>query len=172
MANINLSNLFKRQQTITSNVDSNIKFNQPSEVSELFSDYKLDLSFNENKTNLLAANDTSKDVEKIINEQAVLNSLKNILNTKFCSRLLDPSISFDLRSYLFDEITEAKAFFIGYDLNHMLPLYEPRIKVVNVEVTAYYSSDAYSIDLYLLIPAINKEVKLSSILNEDGFSFT
>jgi phage baseplate assembly protein W len=172
MANINLSKLFKRQQSITSEVDSNIKFNQPLKVEESFSDYKLDLSFNGDKTNILNANSSGKDIQKIVNEDAVLNSLKNILNTKFCSRLLNPGISFDLRAYLFEGITEAKAFFIGYDLTQLLPCYEPRIKVVNVDVTAYYNEDAYAIDLYILIPSINKEVKLSSILNQDGFSFT
>lgn len=172
MANINLNKLFRTPQQITSEVDSNIKFNQPQEVKELYSDYKLDLSFYENKTNLLNSEETSIDVEKIINEEAVLNSLKNILNTKFYSRLLDPEMNFDLRSYLFEDLTEAKAFFIGYDLVHLLPIYEPRVNITNVDVKAYYQADAYVIDLYISIPAIKKDVKLSSVLNGDGFTFT
>ena len=172
MANINLNKLFRTPQQITSEVDSNIKFNQPQEVKELYSDYKLDLSFYENKTNLLNSEETSIDVEKIINEEAVLNSLKNILNTKFYSRLLDPEMNFDLRSYLFEDLTEAKAFFIGYDLVHLLPIYEPRVNITNVDVNAYYQADSYVIDLYISIPAIKKDVKLSSVLNGDGFTFT
>ena len=172
MANINLNKLFRTPQQITSEVDSNIKFNQPQEVKELYSDYKLDLSFYENKTNLLNSEETSIDVEKIINEEAVLNSLKNILNTKFYSRLLDPEMNFDLRSYLFEDLTEAKAFFIGYDLVHLLRIYEPRVNITNVDVKAYYQADAYVIDLYISIPAIKKDVKLSSVLNGDGFTFT
>ena len=45
MANIDLSRLFKKQQEIVSEVDTNIKFNQPQNVNELYSDYKLDLNF-------------------------------------------------------------------------------------------------------------------------------
>lgn len=172
MANINLNEILKKRQTITSEVDSSIKFNQPQRVNELYSDFKLDLEFNENKTPLLNGEDTSLDVRKIVNEDSVINSLKNILNTKFYSRLLNPDMNFDLRSYLFEELTEAKAFFIAYDINHLLPFYEPRIKITNVDVTAYYNDDAYVINLSIEIPSVNKEIKLSSILDGDGFSFT
>lgn len=172
MANIDLNSLFKKQQLITSEVDTNIEFNQPQKVNELYSDFKLDLALNENKTPILNGDTTSNDIIKIVNEESVLNSLKNILNTKFYSRLLNPEMNFDLRSYLFEELTEAKAFFIGYDIIHLLPAYEPRAKITNVKVTAYYSSDAYVIDLSISIPSIKKDVKLSSILTGDGFTFT
>ena len=91
---------------------------------------------------------------------------------KFYSRLLDPDINFDLRSYLFEELTESKAFFIGYDLVHLLPIYEPRVNISNVEVKAYYESDAYEILLHIYIPSIKKNIKLSTVLNGDGFTFT
>lgn len=172
MANINLSKLFQKPQSVQSEVDSDIKLNQSAVSDSLYSDYKLDLSFHENKSNLLNSSDTSIDIEKITNEEAVLNSLRNILNTKFYSRLLDPEVNFDLRSYLFEELTESKAFFIGYDLTHLLPIYEPRVRISNVEVKAYYEADAYEILLYVYIPAIEKNIKLSTVLNGDGFIFT
>lgn len=172
MANINLSKLFKKEQPIVSEVDSSIKFNQQINSEEIYSDYKLDLNFYENKTKIPNTKETAIDVEKIINEEAIINSLKNILNTKFYSRLLNPDMNFDLRSYLFEELTEAKAFFIGYDISNLLPLYEPRIDVSDVKVAAYYQNDAYVVDLTISIPSMQKEVKLSSILNEDGFIFT
>jgi phage baseplate assembly protein W len=172
MANINLNELFKKQQQIVSEVDSNIKFNQPQNVEEIYSDYKLDLNFYENKTNTLNTQETSLDVEKIVNEEAVINSLKNILNTTFYSRLLNPDMNFDLRTYLFEDLTESKAFFIGYDISNLLPVYEPRVVVSNVKVTAYYEDDTYKIDLSIGIPTLKKEIKLSSVLNSDGFIFT
>lgn len=172
MANINLNDLFKKRELVTSQVDTNIQFNQPQKVNELYSDFKLDLETEENKTPMLNGDNTTKDIKKIVNEDSVLNSLKNILNTKFYSRLLNPEMNFDLRSYLFEELTEAKAFFIGYDIIHLLPAYEPRVKITNVKVTAYYSSDAYVIDLSISIPSIKKDIKLSSVLSGDGFTFT
>lgn len=172
MANINLNEIFIAQEPIKSKVDSNIKLSQNIPVTEVYSDVKLDLDINEYKTPALNGEATTYDISKIINEESVLNSLKNILNTKYYSRLLNPDMNFDLRSYLFEELTEAKAFFIGYDIIHLLPAYEPRVKITNVEVVAYISSDAYMINLSVAIPSINKEVKLSSVLSGDGFSFT
>ena len=172
MANIDLNEIFAPKVTVKSKVDSNIEIVQNISANELYSDVDLDLNIGEYKTPILNSEKTSYDLSKITNEESVLTALKNVLNTKFYSRLLNPDMNFDLRSYLFEDLTEAKAFFIGYDIIHLLPAYEPRVKVTNVEVIAYISSDAYMINLSVAIPSINKEVKLSSILSGDGFSFT
>lgn len=172
MANINLRNVFKQQPNTVSKVDSNIKLNQKSENTILYSDIKLDLTFNEDNSGLLNSDTTNKDLALITNEKSILNALKNILNTKFYSRILNPDINFDLRTYLFEELTEAKAFFIGYDISNLLPTYEPRVIINNVEVTAYIASDAYLINLSIFVPSINKNMKLSSVLSGDGFTFT
>lgn len=172
MANINLKNVFKQETPAASKVDSNIKLNQQATTASLYSDLKLDLSFHENKSGLLDSDITSKDLEIITNEESVLTALKNILNTKFYSRILNPEMNFDLRTYLFEELTEAKAFFIGYDISNLLPAYEPRVVVSNVDVTAYIANDAYLINLSIYIPSINKNTKLSSVLSGDGFTFT
>lgn len=172
MSNINLNKLFGKSESNSSKVDSNITINKVEEKTEIYSDFKLDLEFDEYKAPMLNGEATSKDIKKIINEDAIIQSLKNILNTKFYSRLLNPDMNFDLRSYLFEDLTEAKAFFIGYDITHLLPVYEPRIAIKNVRVTAYYQSSTYVIDLSILIPSMGKNISLSSILSDDGFSFT
>ena len=172
MANINLNDIFVPTVSVKSKVDSNIQLSQKTAFNEVYSDVKLDLEIGEFKTPILNGEETTYDIEKIYNEDSVINALKNILNTKFYSRLLNPDMNFDLRTYLFEELTEAKAFFIGYDIIHLLPAYEPRVKITNVEVIAYISSDAYMINLDISIPSISKKVKLSSVLTGDGFSFT
>ena len=101
----------------------------------------------ENNARALNSLKTKNDLEKIVNEEAILNSLRNILSTKLYSRLLNPEINFDLRSYLFENITEHKAFFIGYDILSYIPAYEPRVSIKNISVTAYPSDAAYVINL-------------------------
>lgn len=171
MANIDLNKLFAKRFDLSSPVDSEINLNQSPKQDILFSDFKLDLSTNQFKGNNLNSDKTQNDLATIINEESILNSLRNIICTKYGSRLLNPEINFDLRTYLFDELTESKAYFIGYDICTYLPMYEPRISIKKVKVTVYYDSDAYVIDLQLYIPAIDKSIKLSSILNSEGFFF-
>lgn len=172
MANINLNNIFSNNFKTTSPVDSEIKLNREPKKIEVYSDYKLDLSTKMHQGESINSNKTSDDIAKIINEESIINSLRNIMMTKFHSRLLNPEMNFDLRSYLFEEITEAKAFFIGYDISTYLPMYEPRIQIGDIKVVAHYNHDAYVIYMNIFVPSINKNIKLSSILNSDGFSFS
>lgn len=172
MANINLNNLFVKNYSTESKVDSDINLNKEQNKPVIYSDCKFDLTPQVNNGKSINASKTQNDISKIINEESILNSLRNIMLTKFHSRLLNPEMNFDLRSYLFEELTEAKAFFIGYDISTKLPIYEPRIIVGDVKVVAYYNYDTYVIDLAVYIPSIDKSVKLSSILNSDGFSFS
>lgn len=173
MANVNLNNIFKKlnigynQQT--SNVDGDIII--PKEKPSIYSDIKLDLEFKEYSSNILNSKNTSEDINLIINEESVIQSVKNILNTKYTDRLLNPEININMSDYLFENLSEAKAFFIGYDLQQLIPAYEPRVKVSNIRVTAYYNSSTYEISMTITIPSLNKNVKLSSILSIEGFTF-
>ena len=171
MANIDLNKIFVNKKNIVSNIDSNIILNKSIDKSELFSDCKMDLQLSEKTNKSLYSEVVERDLAKITDEEAILQSLRNLINTKYHSRLLNPEINFDLRSYLFENVSEAKAYFIGYDIISFLPIYEPRITVKHVDVKAYYNNDTYSINIEICIPSINKNINLSTILNSDGFSF-
>lgn len=171
MSNIDLNSLFKKKFTVTSPVDSEINLNKPVKNDILYSDVKLDLELSKFEGCALSSKKTSNDINAIINEESILNSLRNVMSTRFHSRLLNPEMNFDLRTYLFEPLNEATAYFIGYNILEELPKYEPRISIKNVKVTAYYNYDTYGIDLEIYIPDINKDVKLSSILNSDGIIF-
>lgn len=171
MANINLNTLFTKNYKTDSKVDSDINLNKETKEAEIYSDYKLDLTPQMLQGGSINSTVTHNDINKIVNEESILNSLRNIMMTKFQSRLLNPEMNFDLRSYLFEELTEAKAYFIGYDIATYLPMYEPRIIIGDINVVAYYNHDTYVINMNIHIPSINKNIKLSSILNSDGFSF-
>lgn len=171
MANIDLNKIFVNKKNTVSNIDSNIILNKSIDKSELFSDCKMDLQLSEKTNKSLYSEVVERDLAKITDEEAILQSLRNLINTKYHSRLLNPEINFDLRSYLFENVSEAKAYFIGYDIISFLPIYEPRITVKHVDIKAYYNNDTYAINIEICIPSINKNINLSTILNSDGFSF-
>jgi phage baseplate assembly protein W len=171
MANIDLNSLFRKNFKTTSKVDSEIGLNKDTRKKVRYSDFKLDIVPENNEGRSINASKTSKDIALIVDEESILNSLRNIMMTKYHSRLLNPDMNFDLRAYLFEELTEAKAFFIGYDIATYFPMYEPRIQVGNIKVVAHYGWDTYSISMDIFIPSINKNIKLSSLLNSDGFTF-
>ena len=99
MANIDLNKLFANRFTTTSPVDSDINLNKQQKNDILYSDIKLDLKLSDKTSEHLNGKTTNDDLDKIVNEESILNSLRNILATKYHSRLLNPEMNFDLRFF-------------------------------------------------------------------------
>lgn len=169
MANIDLSKVFKNKNDVTSNVAKSILLNKQNTDPEYYSDVKLDLEFGEISESSLNADESNYDLKKIVNEESVITALRNILNTSTCTRLLNPDLAVNMNNYLFEPLTYAKAWFIAYDLCTLIPTYEPRVVISNVTVTPIVNDDSYFITLSLSIPSLSKNIRLSSILNSEGF---
>lgn len=171
MANINLNKYFKKSTDIKSPVDSRIRLNKAETDNEYYGDIRFDMKFNEIKERPLNAKESTKDLQKIVNEESVITALRNIFNTYECSRLLNPEMKFEMKQYLFEPLTTTKAWFLGYDIYNSLPLYEPRVKINSVSVVPYSDQGYYLIRLSIGIPALSDEnFDISSILNSDGYS--
>lgn len=170
MSNINLKKILSNNSNIISNVDSNIKLNKIESTENIvYNDIKLDLNISEYKQPSLNADVSTKDLKTITNEEAIITSLKNIMNTKKCSRLLNPELDFNLSTFLFEPLNESKAWFIGYMLNRMIPEYEPRVTVNSVSININYDQDSYHVSMEIYIPEIEKELIFSTALNSTNF---
>lgn len=171
MANINLNNYFRKSSDIKSPVDSKIQLNKSETDTTKWGDLKLDLEFNEIKERPLNAKESTHDVQRTINEESVIIALRNLFNTHSCSRLLNPELSFNVSQYLFEPLSITNAWFLGYDIEQFFPLYEPRVKIQGVEVIANIKENLYEIILTIGIPDVSgKNLKISSILSQDGFA--
>lgn len=112
------------------------------------------------------------DLQPIYNASAVINSIKNILTTSPGEKLLNPNFGLDLRDYLFEPITETRAFFLGTDLYNGLVSQEPRIEVDSLDIVAVPDDNTYEITLNISIPSLNiNSVSLRGVLNIDGYTF-
>lgn len=170
MANINLEKYFKKSTDIISSVDSKIIIDKKQTDVEFYGDLKLDLQFNEIKEKALNAKESNKDLQKIVNEESVITALKNIFNTRSCSRLLNPEMNIGLEEYLFEPINPIKGWFLGYNIMMTLPRYEPRVKIDNIEIVSHVNEGYYSIKLSISIPNLSDtKVNVSSIFSSDGF---
>lgn len=172
MANIDLNAIYKPLAEKISPVDSNITLNHEKAVDYVYTDLKLDIELSETTEDPINAKPNNNDLRRIVNLECILTSLRNIFNSTFCSRLLDPNIGVDFRSYLFEPITESRAFFIGYDICTIIPIYEPRVTVQNVTVTPYIDEDCYAIRLTLAVPSLDTTISVKSLLNKEGYTLT
>lgn len=171
MANIDLTNYYRSRNQKISAVDSNIVLNKKQTESEIYSDVALDLEFGNIQERSLNAKESNQDLKKVTNKEAVLTSLRNILNTTKFSRLLDPGLEFDLRSYLFERLNTTTAWFIGYEICTRISKYEPRVLINDVNIVIDFENNCYIIELTISIPSLNTTVALSSILDNEGLSF-
>lgn len=170
MANINLNNYFRKTTDIISPVDSKIQLNKNQTDNEYYGDIRLDLDVSELKERELNAMESTKDLQRIVNEESVITALRNIFNTYKGSRLLNPEMAFEIKQYLFEPLTMAKAWFLGYDICQNIPKYEPRVSVTNIVVSANPDNHCYHIKLQVMIPSLNKEINIKSLLNGEGYS--
>lgn len=170
MANINLNNYFRKTTDDVSSVDSKIILNKNETDKEKWGDLKLDLQDKEIKERALNAKESTKDIQRIKNEESVIVALRNIFNTRMYSRLLNPEMNFQIGQYLFEPLSINDAWFLGYDICLQLPLYEPRIRINSINITSLVDQGICQIELDVGIPSISDEsFKIQSILSQDGY---
>lgn len=113
----------------------------------------------------LNAKKNRNDLQRLVDAQSVISSVRNILNTTLCSRLLNPEIQLDISYLLFEPVDKHKAWFIAYKLYIMLPLYEPRVAVSNINIVPRPEESLYDVTLSLTIPSLgNMPIKISDII--------
>lgn len=172
MANIDLRYIYKQSRDKVSPVDSHILLNKAETDNEVYSDLKLDLEYSELKERPLNAKESTRDLLKVTNLDAVRTSLRNILNTKYGSRLLNPDMDFNLSKYLFERLNNNIAYFIGYELCTRITMYEPRVVIDSVTVALDFENDAYNVFLSVQVPSLNATLSLRSVLSQAGYEFT
>jgi phage baseplate assembly protein W len=150
----------------TIDVENSIK------LGYLYKDVMFDLTPSFTNNVELYKDEEQKDLKAIYNAGAVINSIKNILTTSPGEKILNPLFGVDLRDYLFEPVTETRAFFIGTDLYNGLTTQEPRITIERVDIVAVPDESQYEISLSITIPSLNiNNVTLRGVLNNDGYTF-
>jgi len=79
------------------------------------------------------------------NEEAVKQSVVNILSTDRGERPFLPFFGANIRSYLFENFDNVTASLVEEEIRSALLNYEPRVRVTNVEVNAQPNNNALGI---------------------------
>ena len=91
------------------------------------------------------ANPVTGDIALKRDEQAVKQSVINILSTNRGERPFDPDFGANIRNQLFENFDPIVKQLIDDDIRSALRNYEPRVRVLNVQVDA--KPDQNSIDI-------------------------
>jgi len=91
------------------------------------------------------------DVARKVGDDAIIQSMKSLLLTAKYERLMQPEIFSNLRNQLFEPIDNITSSAIGNSIRNVINKYEPRVDLLEVNVTPDYDYQGYSVSLTFFI---------------------
>jgi phage baseplate assembly protein W len=114
-------------------------------------------------------NPITKDLLVQKNEQAVTQSVQNLLNTRFGEKLMDPEVGSKIYEILFEPLDEFSASELQQTIINTINNYEPRVEIINCVVTAENSdSSEVLVDLEYRIVGDTVTINSTFILQRPG----
>jgi phage baseplate assembly protein W len=121
---------------------------------DLFTDFKKDLE----------KSPISSDLTLFKNEDAVKESLKNLILTNRGERLMQPNLGGNIKAMLFENITPATLKLIEEQVRETINLYEPRVDLIDVVVTSNLDDNVVSVQIEFYISSNQQPLTLSIFL--------
>lgn len=109
-------------------------------------------------------NPGNNDIFFKTNEEAVKQSVKNLLMTSPYDRPFNPLLSSQVNELLFEPWSPLTRSSMKKVIKDLLDNYEPRIKLTGLDISNEIDTNAISITLYFTIVNTNKEVTYSILL--------
>jgi phage baseplate assembly protein W len=119
----------------------------------------LDLSF--------IAHPIKKDVNKLVDDMAVINSVKNILSTAHYEKPFQPEIGSNIRKLLFENMDIITATTLKREITQTLDNFEPRVKIMAIQVDPDYDNNSYSVTMSFSIINRTEPVTIQFFLQRD-----
>jgi phage baseplate assembly protein W len=137
----------------------------------LYKDLFLDLTPSVYLNKQLNKQEALKDIAALYDIEAVKNSIVTAFLTAPGDKILNPTYGVDIRKYVFEPIDDFTIDIIKDDIEVSLPLSEPRIDLVNVDVYGDEDENIIYINLQINVPSLGiTGLSLKSELNSSGYS--
>jgi len=120
----------------------------------LFSDFHKDLT----------QNPISEDLALKRDEEAVKESLRNLILTNKGERLMQPLLGGNIRAMLFENNTPATIKFLQEQIKATIEEYEPRASLIDVTVQSSLDENTINVAIYFYINNIEQPITLTVFL--------
>lgn len=125
-----------------------------SKKPNLYSDFHKDLRISP----------ISKDVALLKDEDAVKQSIKNLILTDPGERLMQPFIGGGVRALLFENITPGVLKVIETRCRDTIKTYEPRAELIEVTASSLYDDNKVNVYIEFYIKNVDRPISLDLIL--------
>lgn len=106
-------------------------------IARKFSDFNINFT----------AHPVTGDVTKKLNENAIGQSIMNLLNTSHYERLFNPDIGCNVKKFLFEPIDNITTSLLQDEIFRTLVNYEPRLTIQSVVASPDYDEQRYDINI-------------------------
>ena len=134
--------------------DAGTLTNKSKRSSRIFKDLNLDFQ----------ANTATKDIQKMLDVDAVKRSVRNLINLNHYEKPFHPEIGSNLRAMLFELITPQMTHVIGKQIDQLIRNYEPRCRLVKVTNLPDLNRNGYSISISFYVINHPEPVSVESFL--------
>lgn len=100
-----------------------------------------------------------KDINRHVNEMAIINSVKNLILTNHYERPFQPELGSNIRRLLFENLDVITASSIEREIGQTLVNFEPRVRVNKIEVNADFDNNGFKV--YLEFFVVNRSEPIS-----------
>ncbi len=131
----------------------------------LYKDLHLDFAKNYVFNSSLKSRIEGNDLQVDYDTNAIINSLKNLFNTRPGQRFLFPLYGLDLNPYVFEAITLENGRVIGEKISDSIETFEPRVTLMQCNVQSDPDQNQYNITIIIYIPLFNTTSSINSTLD-------
>jgi len=125
-----------------------------SKKPNLYSDFNKDLRISP----------ISKDIALLKDEDAVKESIRNLILTDPGERLMQPFIGGGIRGLLFENITPGVLKTIETRCKTTIETYEPRAEIIDVTASSIYDDNTVRVSIQFYIKNVDRPIALDVIL--------
>lgn len=126
-------------------------------LKKIFSD--IDLTFNRQPG--------KGDIALRYDEQAIISSVRNLLQTNFYERPFQPNLGCNITSLLFEPISPITATAIQKEIQNTLENFEPRVKISDIDVTAVPDEGSFFVRLEFFIGNNTSATSINLLLHRN-----
>ena len=109
--------------------------------NKVFADLDLDFDVHPN----------TKQLNILSGDAAIVRSLKNLVMTSHYERLFHPEVGCNVKNSLFENIMASTAITLKNDLMEVIENYEPRLKLISVDVIAVSEQNGYNVTIKFFV---------------------
>ena len=119
----------------------------------------LDLNFN--------IHPVKKDINKHVDELAVINSVKNLLLTNHYERPFQPELGSNINKLLFDNMDSITVSALRREIEQVIQNFEPRVSISLIEVVPEYDDNRFRVNMEFFIVNRTEPVTIEFFLNRE-----